>query len=307
MTVAQRTAEFANDQSYEALLESINSHVEGWSRTDSMGPRRPVLFIVGIPRTGTTLLYQLLAASGAFDYPSNFIARFYRSPAYGACIQRLALPLLPRGAQEWSSRAGHTPHWWGPHEFGYFWQHHLPLTEHHEPSSPSMDGLVRAIAAFEAECTRPLLFKNGILCYVLRDLARAMPTARFLHIERNPLDVAVSLHQMRERLHGDARPWWSLRPRQVDMTASPEDQIAWQVAHAKSALHEAGREIGVERWADTSYVELCADPHAVVRQAAALAGVQVEVSTLPTRFDQPAARTGALAERLQVALARRGL
>ncbi len=293
--------------SYETLLESLNDEVDGWSRTDAQVPARPLLFVVGIPRSGTTLLYQLLAASGGFAYPSNLIARFYKSPAYGARIQRLLAPLLERGAPEWSSRAGNTEHWWGPHEFGYFWRHHLPFAEHHEPAGPSMDNLARAVAALEAECTSPLLFKNGILCLVLQHLAAAMPTARFVHIHRSPLDVALSLYRMRVRCYGDARKWWSLRPRDVDLSAPPEVQIADQIAQAKSAISQAATEVGPLRWMEVSYDDLCADPHSVVRAVSRLIGTELATAELPGHFSASRTADAPLEDKLRTELEYRGL
>ena len=72
-----RTAEFARDERYEALLERLNLAL---ADIDLPGeaPQRPVLLTQGVPRSGTTLLYQRLAHTGLFTYPSNLVARFYR-------------------------------------------------------------------------------------------------------------------------------------------------------------------------------------------------------------------------------------
>ena len=39
--------------------------------------RRPIILILGCARSESTLLLQLLAESGAFAYPTNFLSRFY--------------------------------------------------------------------------------------------------------------------------------------------------------------------------------------------------------------------------------------
>ena len=52
-------------------------------------PSRPIVFVLGAPRSGTTLLTQWLAASGHFGVPSNLLARFYEAPYIGGLVQRL--------------------------------------------------------------------------------------------------------------------------------------------------------------------------------------------------------------------------
>src|SRR5262245_47802783 len=52
-------------------------------------PRLPVVFVVGPPRSGTTLAMQWLAATGVFAWPSNLLSRFYEAPYVGALIQQV--------------------------------------------------------------------------------------------------------------------------------------------------------------------------------------------------------------------------
>jgi len=50
-------------------------------------PRLPIVFIVGTPRSGSTLLPQVLARTAAFSHVSNFLARFWMAPYLGMLIQ----------------------------------------------------------------------------------------------------------------------------------------------------------------------------------------------------------------------------
>ncbi|MCB0031474.1 MAG: sulfotransferase, partial [Anaerolineales bacterium] len=47
-----------------------------------------LLFVVGAPRSGTTLLYQLLATRFAVSYFNNFTARFTAAPLLGQKLWR---------------------------------------------------------------------------------------------------------------------------------------------------------------------------------------------------------------------------
>ncbi|MFC1791261.1 sulfotransferase [Gemmatimonadota bacterium] len=304
---ASRTAEFAKDAGYEALLEKVNEEVEGWGEEDDSTPSRTILFVVGAPRSGTTLLYQLLAATGSFHYPTNLIARFYRSPAWGGRMQRLLEPLLNRGDMSYSSRAGNTEQWWGPHEFGYFWEHHFDFRDHHEPEAPDLAGLVRSLAAFEKEGEGPLLFKNPILSFVVEDLARALPSARFLWTQRPSLDLAASIYQTRIRFHGDPGAWLSLRPRDAQEGAPPAEQIAHQIRRAHEALSRARDRLG-DRFAEVDYLEICRRPEGALRIAEELVGTSLGGTHLPGSFtpSQPTSEPSVRRE-LEAALREEGM
>ena len=83
-----RRPDHRKDGRYEALVARMNADVAALP-PPSGAPRRPVVFVVGVPRSGTTLTYQVLAATGAFAYPSNVVARFWRRPGHGVRVQRL--------------------------------------------------------------------------------------------------------------------------------------------------------------------------------------------------------------------------
>jgi hypothetical protein len=311
----ERTGEFAKDEDYEILLEEANEKVRGWGEEEGAVPRGPILFVVGLPRSGSTLLYQILAATGGFLYPTNLLARFYRAPAWGARMQRLLEPLLSRGEDSFTSRAGNTEGWWGVHEFGYFWEYHFRFRDHHEPASTALDSLASALAALEKEAGgRPLLFKSNLLAFVLDELARAIPTARFLWISRNSLDVADSIYRTRMRYYGDPGTWWSLRPADVPDGASPAVAIAHQIARGREGIVRsrdavAGSEEGLgDRFAEVRYEDLCRRPRAAIRTAQRLLGVHLDPSGLPDAFSPSEARVSNEVRReLETALRQRGL
>ena len=63
----------------EDLLDKVNCLLEEPELNEVSHlkqPKLPTVFIVGNPRSGTTLLYQWLAATGLFAYPSNIMSRF---------------------------------------------------------------------------------------------------------------------------------------------------------------------------------------------------------------------------------------
>ena len=83
--------------------------------------------IVGLPRSGTTVLYQLMAHTRCVGYPSNLMALFWKTPTVGATIQKHLAQHRP--TLSITSVAGRTREPMDPHEFGYFWRSMLGHSE----------------------------------------------------------------------------------------------------------------------------------------------------------------------------------
>lgn len=267
------------DPRYEAILEHLNAELARGAPGGESAFTAPLLIVAGLPRSGTTLVYQLLAATGAFVYPSNVVARFYRRPVAGWRVERLLEPLLPAREPSLASRAGRTEAWHGAHELGYFWHAHLPFERNHEPPAEALASwdhrpMARELAALQSEDGRPLVVKNPVLGYVLGTLLARIPEARIAWVERAPLAVACSIYRTRLAEVGDARRWWSVRPAGVEALAdrSPEEQIAFQIRSLLDARERARAGHG-DRWLDLEYRAVCRDPGAAVGRAAALAGI----------------------------------
>ena len=89
---AERQPEHRRNPRLEALLDEISGllgPVESEVAARYHMPAYPVVLVMGLPRCGSTLTMQWLAASGRFGYPSNLLSRFYAAPYVGARIQQL--------------------------------------------------------------------------------------------------------------------------------------------------------------------------------------------------------------------------
>ena len=91
METEQAISELRKDPEQERLLASVNELLRGVEdKLESVAeePRKPTVFFVGVPRSGSTLTSQVLSSSGAFGYISNFIARFWMAPKLGIVLQQ---------------------------------------------------------------------------------------------------------------------------------------------------------------------------------------------------------------------------
>lgn len=271
----ERTERYRKEESRERALQKLNESLRPLQQEiESLAstPRLPVLFVIGPPRSGTTLVSQLLSYSGSLGYVSNFLARFWLAPAVGARIE-MALGMREEGpADPFRSEHGATRGWASPHEFGYFWNHWFDRgQETHRLSSEELasidsGALVRQIASLESVYGMPMSFKNNTWCtFQAGWLARHFPTAVFLVCRRNPLYVAQSILTARRVRFGSNDAWWSVRPSFYRRILSLPwwEQVAAQALAIEREMDDVLATVELTRLIDVPYAELCAKPRAV--------------------------------------------
>lgn len=280
----------------------------------------PVAFIVGLPRSGTTLLSQLLAARMNVGYISNFLARFWLAPGIGAEIER-SLGIRNRKTSnqiDFVSEYGVTAGWHQPHEFGYFWNRWFDVGQdmHYltaEQSSEVDAGKLRqSVASIEAVFGLPMVFKNNTWCTMaIPFLAQTFPSAIFVVSERDPQSVCLSIMRARLQRYGDVNTWWSVRPPNfLQLVNRPwEEQIVCQVQTVMSIMEQGLSDLGDERVLRVPYHDVCANPVDTVERIAHALGAEVsqDVSTLPSSFGVSVGHgpSDSLSEKLLEAYAKR--
>lgn len=234
-------------------------------------PAHPVLLIVGPPRSGTTLLYQLLAQALPVTYFNNLSALFPESPlAASFLLNRFLRP--PAGVAE--NFYGNTAALPDPNDGFHVWNRWLGDDRYHVPTA--LDG--RALAdlrtffrAWTAVFDRPFLNKNNRNLACIPLLASALEEAVFIVVERDPIYVAQSLIRAREVIQGSRDRGWGLLSRERVEGRDPlayVDDVSHQIRAIQQCVDEAVERVGPDRFVFVSYEALCADPPAVVEALA---------------------------------------
>jgi len=207
------------------------------------------LLILGVGRSGSTLLLQYLAASGAFAYPSNVISRFYMRPALGELVQDLFLnPALDHDGEFGVLRAnlpdlgfesdlGKTATPLEPSEFWYFWRRFFdfesgePIPEGAFGADPCLD-LRDELAEWSLLAGKPVALKATIAAWTLEAILKVMPEARVLAIQRDPFDTMISLLNARMQHWTSVEGWYGLKlPAELrGIAKTPLEEVALQVA-----------------------------------------------------------------------------
>ncbi len=272
-----RLPEFAKDDGVERVLAAMNEALAeaDLPRADALHAEAlPVVFVVGAPRSGTTLVHQLIARHLALSYIDNIVARFWTRPSVGIALSRSAL-----GAKRTftlHSRHGVTEEAAGAHEFGYFWRRWLPVDEsptHH--LTPALQARVDTVGlrrALREEILAPfgtgVVFKNVICGFHARLLTQVHRRSLFVHVTRDDAAVARSILASRFERYGRYDVWWSLKPSTYPLHGSPVEQVVQQARDCRS---EIAAELAHENVhsLELDYGELCADPAASLRAIAA--------------------------------------
>jgi hypothetical protein len=126
------------------------------------GTESPALLIIGAPRSGTTLFYQIVASHRNTVFINNLLERLPLSGVRVARWVRLDRWKPPLSTE---SHYGETPGLAGPSEAGPFWDHVFPRGSHHavEPNEadPERMAWLRGTVGALVEMTgRPFLSKN---------------------------------------------------------------------------------------------------------------------------------------------------
>lgn len=248
-------------------------------------PTIPIVFVVGVPRSGTTLLYQLMSTHLDVGYVSNAMARWWIAPLAAA---RFRLPSNEGPTSlTLASNLGRSEGPDGPHEFGWFWQFHL---DHQESDDLDAEALAaRDFRAARAELeglagyfNRPLVLKALVhVPYKIDWLKAQLPQARFIWIHRDPIFVAQSILNAREERFGDRGRWLSVRPRDVASWRSrtPCEQVAHQIADVTAAMNRAFASLGPRDGLHVEYDELVRQPGGALSKIAKFCGAALRSDT----------------------------
>ena len=260
------------------------------------GSERPLarapLFVVGAPRSGSTLLYQLLVERFDVAYLSNLHCRLYGAPAL---VERAVRRRSPPSAA-YASRYGRTEGARAPSECLQYWYRffrrfpqHVPLAEADPSSLRALRGSIRSLGD---AARRPVVFKNLVSSLRLEPLGVALPEALFIVTSRDLLDNAQSILATRRAVHGDYGRWWSLEPPAVERLRAlpPEEQAVEQIRHVEAVMRADRERLSAERFLDVRYEALCDNPRgalAAVQELAERRGFSLAPRReIPERFER---------------------
>ncbi|MEZ4864514.1 MAG: sulfotransferase [Caldilineaceae bacterium] len=228
----------------------------------------PLIAIVGPPRVGSTLMYQVLASQFELFYFDNFQHTLLRYPylAY-----RLSRALLRERVGEFQSDHGYVAGLGGLSEGNFFWPYWfgMEMTETDpRPDHWRLAHIKRVFNQIHQQVGRPMVNSFNAHAFYLANLAEIFDQVVIVNMRRDPTANALSLLRARRQLCSHEATWWSIQPREcIDLHHCPVyTQIASQIIATYRIVQRqraCNHDLAI---IDVAYEELCATPTAVVQR-----------------------------------------
>lgn len=234
-------------------------------------PIGPV-FIVGVPRSGTTLTYQAVTQYFRFSYFPDFFNYCYGIPTIMYRVfERFFVPRKGDFASNFGTMRG----FFTPGELGTFLRRWFPEYGYRpeQEFDASVDvshyqDLIDIINSCQLISKKPLVIKTVYLNFYLDVIVKIFPNAVFIHVERDVLDICQSFYNKRSQLEMAEQQWWSVRPPHYKelMNLPLWKQCVEHVYAVDKGIHDGLWQIDQKRVFNLTYRSLCAAPQEICKQ-----------------------------------------
>ena len=253
----------------------------------------PPVFIIGAPRSGSTLLYKLLTERYKFSYFSNFSSMFYETPVLGTLIQKKLR--IKASKSEYTFNYGRVNGLGSPSECGEFWYRWFPkgmhvYVPHGKTSFHNLEELRNEISGMSKFTDAPMIFKNLYNSMRIAPIVESMPNALFVVCRRNHLNNSLSILNGRITNLKQKDKWWSLPPKEIDLLLGLpySAQVTGQVFYTYKQIEADKKRYGKDRFLEIHYEDLCSNVYKILKkieQFIDLKGYQLQVrSDVPVKF-----------------------
>lgn len=228
------------------------------------------IFIIGPPRSGTTLIYQIMTKALHLCYFNNLLKYFPCCPILTSLItQHFG---ANRGSKNYSSYYGETTGWSNPYQGYLIWLRWFP-------SDPSYIGsgfhnsvlkqeIRSTVAHMENIFNVPFVNKWPVNSVRILPFAEAFPNGVFIRVKRDPVMIAQSILHGRREYWNDEGRWISAKPSNYEeiIQKTNIEQVCDQVYYIEKDIERDSEIVGVEKFLDIEYNELCASPKNVINK-----------------------------------------
>lgn len=254
------------------------------ARDASLDTAPAPVFLIGPPRTGTTILYQRLLTHYRFTYPSNMDAALFTMPSLAHCVSRRFKDRIRFHGD--SSDYGYVAGMWGASEAG-------PMMRYFLDNESRREMFGNAVRYVSAASGLPFLCKNTLNSVRLPAIFEALPNAFVVRTHRDREATARSILKMR-RHNGDETEWAGVKPDGYEavLDQEPIEQTRWQYDAVQARIDNDLRAVGHQAF-DVVYEEFVADPPGIlgrlVAEYEAASGMSVELTgiSIPDKMQKP--------------------
>ncbi|HKK40929.1 MAG TPA: sulfotransferase [Bacteroidales bacterium] len=213
-------------------------------RNNGLGvPHQPCVFIIGAPRTGSTILYQLVTSMLDVSYIDNLANMARYNPYVGLRLSNWQFK--DQTHHSFSSKFGNTigDGLHAPAEALFFYRW-FPKDRHYtvpgDLTPAQISAFRETINALINRYNKPLVLKNLSFSLRLKVLKEALPDAKFIVVKRNPLYTAQSIILAMRNNKVPDHKLWSILPREAGQLEALErfEMVVKQIFYIEKQIYE---------------------------------------------------------------------
>ncbi len=246
----------------------------------------PPMFVVGAPRTGTTLAYQLAVNCLGTSYLCNLANRHPEAPSGVTLMCRHRL----RGSHSYESRYGETEGKTSPSQADAVWAKYFgterSFREQASVSSEAKRSAATMVGRISGIVRAPFVGKSIANSVKIRTLDECFPTCVFVWIRRDPaLSARSHYHNILRR---PDLPWMSAKPSNFESLLHLDlpERAAAQVVSIEADIERDLSAIDPARHVAVDYEDICRSPEGYLEEISSLwlgAGVSAGRRAAPPR------------------------
>lgn len=172
------------------------------------------IFILGPPRTGTTLIYQTICSCLKCSYLCNGAVRIPEGVATITEMISRFHPITPE--QNYDSFYGETKGWNSPNQGRSVWAKWFPSDQsvvgEGELDESTLNQIRGTVSRIEQAMNAPFINKSQGHCVRIRPILEALPEAIFLQVDRSKIFTVQSILRGRRTIFNDENHWFSVKP-----------------------------------------------------------------------------------------------
>ncbi len=227
-------------------------------------PRWSPIIIIGPPRSGTTLVYQVFTRGLSLSYFCNLAADFHLSPGIVTVVLSHFTKIAP--SAEFISNYGDTIGWNAPSQGRGIWSRWFPHDQSYvragQLSPIQLVETQGTVALVERAFGMPFINKSQGHCVRMLPLAEAFPNILFVKVHRNRLQTAQSILYGQKEVFGNSTDWFSVRPKNYNNIRhhDPIKRVCEQIYCLEEDMNSDIGEVGNDRVFEVNYEGFCCNP-----------------------------------------------
>lgn len=227
----------------------------------------PPIFLVGAPRVGSTLLYQVIIAKYETTYLTNLHSLFFSESCLAEYIVRFLRNIGFRYSPSFKSDYGFVSGVLGPSEAGPTFRHWFGEADFNIGTHQTdCEKIQRVFSLLCSSREIPFVSKNLFNSMRLGEILKCFPEAFLVWMRRDRDEVLRSIIKMREELCGDVNKWVSVRIPDWEEVQKlpPKDQVVRQIETIEKYIEEIFKSRSEENSVQVNFAELCQQPDNVI-------------------------------------------